>query len=34
LALLNAGATFYHLPEQTFVWEHHGKNTSGRADRW
>jgi glycosyltransferase involved in cell wall biosynthesis len=34
LSLLNAGATFYHLPEQTFVWEHHGKNTSGRADRW
>jgi hypothetical protein len=34
LALLDAGATFYHLAEQTFVWEHHGKNTSGRADRW
>ncbi|HEY3689659.1 MAG TPA: glycosyltransferase [Pseudonocardiaceae bacterium] len=34
LALLDAGAAFYHLAEQTFVWEHHGRNTSGRADRW
>jgi hypothetical protein len=34
LALLDAGATFHHLPEQTFIWEHHGRNTSGRADRW
>lgn len=34
LAILDAGATFHHLPEQTFLWEHHGRNTSGRADRW
>jgi Glycosyl transferase family 2 len=34
IALLNSGATFYHLPEQTFIWEHHGRNTSGRPDRW
>lgn len=34
LALLDAGATFYHLAEQTFIWEHHGRNTSGRPDRW
>jgi glycosyltransferase involved in cell wall biosynthesis len=34
LALLDAGATFHHLPEQTFIWEHHGRNTSGRSDRW
>jgi glycosyltransferase involved in cell wall biosynthesis len=34
LALLDAGATFHHLPEQTFLWEHHGRNTSGRPDRW
>lgn len=34
LAILDAGGTFHHLPEQTFLWEHHGRNTSGRADRW
>jgi glycosyltransferase involved in cell wall biosynthesis len=34
LALLDAGASFYHLPEQTFIWEHWGGNTSGRPDRW
>jgi glycosyltransferase involved in cell wall biosynthesis len=34
LALLDAGARFHHLAEQTFIWEHHGRNTSGRADRW
>jgi glycosyltransferase involved in cell wall biosynthesis len=34
LALLDAGATFHHLAEQTFLWEHHGRNTSGRPDRW
>lgn len=34
LALLDAGASFHHLPEQTFLWEHHGQNTSGRPDRW
>lgn len=34
LACLAAGGTFHHLPEQTFLWEHHGQNTSGRPDRW
>lgn len=34
LALLDLGALFHHVNEQTFIWEHHGANTSGRADRW
>ena len=41
LALLNADAKFYHLNEQTFIWNHWGAgtpdrpgNTSGRGDRW
>lgn len=41
LALLDRGATFVHVPEVTFVWNHWGYgtpgqpgNTSGRADRW
>lgn len=41
LALLDAGARFHHVPEQTFQWEHWGVgtperpgNTSGRSDRW
>jgi glycosyltransferase involved in cell wall biosynthesis len=34
LALLDAGATFEHLPIRTWVWHHSGNNTSGRPDRW
>ena len=41
LAILDAGGTFHHVPEQTFLWENWGVgtpgvpgNTSGRADRW
>jgi glycosyltransferase involved in cell wall biosynthesis len=34
LALLDAGATFVHHPVKTWVWWHHGANTSGRGDRW
>lgn len=41
LALLDLGAEFFHVPEQTFVWHHHGYgrpgipgNTSGQPDRW
>jgi hypothetical protein len=34
LALLEAGAQFYHVAEQTFVWNHHGRNTSGLSNRW
>jgi hypothetical protein len=34
LRLLDAGATFVHLPERTWVWNHHGQNTGGRTDKW
>lgn len=41
LAMLDRGAKFHHVPEQTFVWHHWGYgqpgnpgNTSGRGDRW
>jgi glycosyltransferase involved in cell wall biosynthesis len=34
LRLLDAGATFVHLPEKTWVWHHHGQNTGGRTDKW
>lgn len=34
LRLLNLGAVFKHVPEVTWTWHHHGKNTSGQADRW
>jgi len=33
LRLLDAGAKFSHLPERTWTWEWHGRNTSGRPDR-
>lgn len=32
LRLLDAGARFSHLPERTWTWHWHGKNTSGRPD--
>lgn len=32
LALRNAGARFSHLPERTWTWHWHSKNTSGRPD--
>lgn len=34
LAMLNAGAKFVHVPTITWIWNHHGKNTSGQPDRW
>lgn len=34
LRLLGLGAVFVHVPEITWVWHHHGANTSGRGDRW
>lgn len=34
LRLLDLGAFFKHVPEVTWVWHHHGMNTSGRSDRW
>lgn len=32
--LLRADAKFVHYGERTWMWRHHGYNTSGRADRW
>jgi glycosyltransferase involved in cell wall biosynthesis len=32
VALLRAGAVFSHLPERSWNWFWHGRNTSGRAD--
>jgi glycosyltransferase involved in cell wall biosynthesis len=34
LAMLDAGATFVHLAERTWVWNWHEGNTSGLTDRW
>jgi hypothetical protein len=31
--MVRAGAKFSHLPERTWTWNWHGKNTSGRPDR-
>lgn len=33
LALSAAGARFHHVDQVTWVWRHHGKNTSGLASR-
>lgn len=32
--LAEAGATFYRIPDHTFIWNHHGKNTSGNPNNW
>lgn len=34
LGCMFAGAKIMHLPQRTWLWHHHGKNTSGLADRW
>lgn len=34
LRLLDEGAMFSHVPVVTWIWNHHGANTSGRGDRW
>lgn len=34
LRALDNGARFVHVPEVTWIWHHHGHNTSGRPDRW
>lgn len=34
LAMLDAGAQFHHVPEVTWIWHHHGANTSGLPERW
>lgn len=33
LRLRDTGAVFSHLPERTWIWNWHGRNTSGRPDR-
>lgn len=34
LRALDAGGSFLHIPEVTWVWHHHGRNTGGQGDRW
>lgn len=34
LGLLDLGAHFKHVPQKTWIWHHHGTNSSGRPDRW
>lgn len=34
LGCMKAGAKIVHHPERTWLWYHHGKNTSGMPDRW
>lgn len=34
LGLLDLGASFKHVPQKTWIWNHWGGNSSGRADRW
>jgi hypothetical protein len=34
LGCLKRGAKIHHLVEKTWLWHHHGHNTSGMSDRW
>ena len=34
IRMLDLGARFVHHPIVTWIWHHHGSNTSGRGDRW
>jgi hypothetical protein len=34
LQCIDAGAKISHLVRRTWRWHHHGRNTSGRPDRW
>lgn len=34
LKCLELGAQIVHVPERTWIWNHHGANTSGLPDRW
>jgi glycosyltransferase involved in cell wall biosynthesis len=34
MAMLKIGAKFVHLPQRTWVWNWHDRNTSGRTDKW
>lgn len=34
LGCVEAGAKIVHVPERTWIWHHHGANTSGLPSRW
>jgi hypothetical protein len=34
LGCVAAGARIHHVPERTWIWNHHGSNTSGQPGRW
>lgn len=34
LDILRVGGVIKHVPVRTWLWHHHGQNTSGLADRW
>lgn len=34
VACATAGAAFLHVPQRTWLWTHHGRNTSGLPSRW
>lgn len=34
LGCVAAGAHIIHVPKRTWIWNHHGSNTSGQPDRW
>lgn len=34
LKCVAAGASIVHVPQRTWIWNHHGANTSGMPDRW
>ena len=34
LGCIAAGGKVVHVPQRTWIWTHHGANTSGQPDRW
>lgn len=34
LRVLQNGGKFLHIPQVTWIWHHHGRNTGGQGDRW
>lgn len=34
LRMVSRGARIEHIPVRTWIWHHHGANTSGQPDRW
>lgn len=34
LGCIAAGAHIVNIPQKTWIWNHHGANTSGKPDRW